>query len=145
CPGLRGLAAIILNNLGNLFMSQQKPQEALDIYRDVAVSAMQAGAPAVAASALTHAAMAAIQSGHSQESMSLLHDAWEQMQRLHPSHDKAYGLVNIGLTYDALRALLVDSASALLLSASTAFNEAANVAQTMGDPRAVSYAWGYLG
>ena len=140
----RGLAARILHNLGNLFMSQQKPQEALGIYRDVAVSATQAGSPAVAASALTHAAMAAVQSGHPQDSLTLLHNAWEQMQRVHPSHDKAYALVNMGLTYHDLRAFLVDSASTLVLSASAAFNEAANVAQAIDDPRAASYAWGYL-
>src|SRR5262249_16647442 len=50
-----------------------------------------------------------------------------------------------GLTYDDLHALLADSASTLVLSASAAFNEAANVAQAINDPRAASYAWGYLG
>jgi tetratricopeptide (TPR) repeat protein len=142
--GDAGLAARILHNLGNLFMSQQKPQEALGIYRDVAVSATQTGSSAVAASALTHAAMAAVQSGLPQEAMILLHDAWEQMQHVHPSHDKAYALVNMGLTYHDLRASLTNFASALMLSASTAFNEAANVAQAINDPRAASYAWGYL-
>jgi tetratricopeptide (TPR) repeat protein len=135
-PGDAGLAAHIRHNLGNLFMSQQKPQEALSIYRDVAVSATQADAPAVAASALTHAAMAAVQSGHPQESLTLLHDAWEQMQRVRPSHDKAYALVNMGLTYHDLQAFLADSASTLVLSASTTFNEAAHVAQAIDDPRA---------
>jgi CHAT domain-containing protein len=139
------LAARIRHNLGNLFMSQQKPQEALGLYREVAASATQAGAPAIAASALTHAAMAAVQSGHPQESLTLLHDAREQMQRVRPSHDKAYALVNMGLTYGDLRASLADSARALMLSASTAFNEAAKVAQAIDDPRAASYAWGYLG
>ena len=143
--GDAGLASRILHNLGNLFMSQQKPQEALGIYRDVAVSATQAGTPAVAASALTHAAMAAVQSGHPQEAMTLLHNAWEQMQHVRPSHDKAYALVNMGLTYDDLRTVLIESANTLVLSASTAFNEAAKVAQVINDPRAASYAWGYLG
>ena len=143
--GDAGLAARIRHNLGNLFMSQHKPQEALGIYRGVAVSATQAGAPAVAASALTHAAMAAVQSGHPQEALTLLHEAWEQIQRVRPLHDKAYALVNMGLTYHDLRASLADSASALVLSASTAFNEAAKVAQAIDDPRAASYAWGYLG
>jgi CHAT domain-containing protein/lipopolysaccharide biosynthesis regulator YciM len=143
--GDAGLAARIRHNLGNLFMSQHKPQEALGIYRDVAVSATQTGAPTVAASALTHAAMAAVQSGYPQEALTLLHNAWEQMQRVRPSHDKAYALVNMGLTYHDLRASLTDSTSALMLSASAAFNEAAHIAQAINDPRAASYAWGYLG
>jgi CHAT domain-containing protein len=140
-----GLAARILHNLGNLLISQQKPQEALGIYREVAMSATQAGAPAVAASALTHAAMAAVQSGRPQEAMDLLHDAWEHMQPVPPSHDKAYALVNIGLAYNDLRTALTDSASALTVSASRAFNAAANVAQVINDPRAAAYAWGHLG
>src|SRR4029434_2311145 len=51
----------------------------------------------------------------------------------------------IGLTYDELRGRLSDANAPLLVLAAESFSKAATVAETIGDHRAASYAWGYLG
>ena len=71
--------------------------------------------------------------------------ALEQMREVAPSHDKAYSFINIGLAYGDLRAALSEAYTDLTLRAAEAFNEAANVASTLNDQRALSYAWGHLG
>ena len=75
----------------------------------------------------------------------MLDKAADQSQHLEPSHDTAYGLITIGLTYRTLRSHLPDAQGALLQRAFNALNEAARVAETLNDQRAASYAWGYLG
>jgi CHAT domain-containing protein len=139
------LVAGILNNLGNLYTSQNKPHDAFAAYKDSVGFARNAGDHVLVAQALTNAATAASQDGQYRESSMLLDEAWEQMQRLEPVHNKAYGLIKIGLGYDQLRTHLPDLRDALLLRASTVFYEAVKVAQTISELRAASYAWGYLG
>jgi CHAT domain-containing protein len=143
--GKASLVASVLNNLGNLFTSQNKPHEAFAAYKESAGLAKNAGDQVLATQALTNAATAASQSGQYQESRALLDEAVEQMQRLQPLHDKAYGLIKIALGYDHLRPSLPDVRDALLLNAATMLHDAVRVAQTIGDARAASYAWGYLG
>jgi CHAT domain-containing protein len=64
---------------------------------------------------------------------------------LEPSHDKAAGLVNIGLGYFDLRPNLPDAKESLLLLAHKALSEAGTTAESIGDRRTASYAWGHLG
>jgi CHAT domain-containing protein/Tfp pilus assembly protein PilF len=143
--GIIGLSAAILNNLGNLFASQKKYTEAIGAYTESARLAAQIGNPALAARARTNAARASMQSGQLQESKALLDAALEGLRSLEHSHDQAYGLINIGLAYHELQPHLADIQEPLLLLAAKAFNEAVHVAEAIGDPRAASYAWGYLG
>jgi CHAT domain-containing protein len=144
-----GFTASILNNLGNLLTSQQqKPQdgrEAYEAYKESVTFARAAGQPALLVTALANTAMAAIRLGQYYESRALLDEAWEQRQALKPTQDAAYGLSKIGLGYEALRQYLVELHDTLLLRAAEGFNAAAHMAQTIGDQRAASYAWGYLG
>jgi CHAT domain-containing protein len=140
-----GLAASILNNLGNLLTSQNQAQDAHEAYKASVTLARQAGQPALASQALTNMAMAAIQLQQPPEAKARLDEAWEQIQGLGPTHEVAYGLSKIGLGYEALRLHLPELHDALLLRAAAAFNAAASTAQAIGDQRAASYAWGYLG
>ncbi len=142
--GDSGLSATILNNLGNLFTSQKKYIEALGAYWEGIALARKANNKLLVARTLTNAAMISLQGKKYKESKELLDKALEETQRLNPSHDKAYGLINIGLTYRNLRPYLPEH-NDLHLFSSRAFNEAVTVAESIRDLRSLSYACGYLG
>ena len=142
--GDSGLSATILNNLGNLFITQKKYNEASGAYLESVTLAKKSGNELLATTALTNAAMASMQKEQFKDSEALLDRAFDETRKLDASHDKAYGLVNIGLTYRHLRPHLPDSKDLYLLS-SHALNEALAVAETIGDLRALSYACGYMG
>jgi CHAT domain-containing protein/Tfp pilus assembly protein PilF len=142
--GESGLSAIILNNLGNLFITQMKYREALDAYLESMTLAKKSNNELLAVRALTNAAMAHMENGQYKKSKELLDRALDETRKLDLSHDKAYGLINIGLTYRYLRTHLLDQDKLFVLS-SQAFNEALIVSETIGDLRSLSYACGYLG
>ena len=100
------LVATILNNLGNLFASQEASDEALRAYRESARLAQLTGNHALPARALTNAALITLRRGKPQEAQALVDQAWPLLQALSPSHDKAYGLVSVGLIYADLRSHL---------------------------------------
>ena len=139
------LSATVLNNLGNLLTIQKKYTEAIDAYNESMMLAKKSNNHSLAARALTNAAMTSIQKGQYDESKVLLDKALDQIQNLDNSHEKAYGLINIGLTYHNLRPHLSDDNDLLSRLSYQAFNEAITVAETIGDLRAKSYACGYLG
>jgi len=138
------LSATILNNLGNLFITQNKYNEALGAYMESIALAKKSNNELLVTRALTNAAMTSMQNGQYKDSKALLDRALSETRNLNHSHDKAYGLINIGLTYRHLRSYLPEKHDFHLLS-SQAFHEALRVAETIGDPRALSYACGYLG
>ncbi len=147
-----GLEAVVLNNLGNVFMSQKTPDfsQALDFYRQSAKAAQQARHPALAARALTHAAMAAVEmhqtsdvqpaSGY-RDARAFLHEAVAHMPRVAPTHAKSYDFIDMGQLYHQL----AEADPNLVRRAAQVFGDAARIAQRLGDPRAASYAWGHLG
>ena len=139
------LSAIILNNLGNLLTAQKKYPEAIAAYRESASLAESRNNPSLVTRALINAAIASIRNKQHKEAKALLDRALEQIRALEPSHDKASGLITIGLAYDELRSRLPDSRDSLLLLAQQTYTEAGTVSESIGDRRASSYAWGYLG
>jgi CHAT domain-containing protein len=139
------LVATVLNNLGNLSASQEAFDEALRDYRKSARLAQLTGNHALTARALTNAALITLRRGESSEAQTLVDQAFPLLQVLSPSHEKAYGLVSVGLLYANLRAHLRAVDASLLPLALRSFNDALAVAQAIGDDRAASYAWGYLG
>jgi CHAT domain-containing protein/Tfp pilus assembly protein PilF len=143
--GDAALEAVILNNLGNLFTSQKQYTEALRAYTNSVRLAMETGNQSLAVRALINAAKASEQGGQHQEAKALLDKALEQIRRLDDSHDKAYGLISIGLAYQDLHAHLPNSNESFSHLAAKVFEEAATIAETIGDRRAASYALGYLG
>ena len=140
-----GLSATILNNLGNVFTSQKKYKQAIGAYLEVVMLAKKTGNHSLAAVALINAAIASAKNGQHKESKSLLDKALDQIQGLSHSHDKAYGLIDIGVTCQDLCSYLPDSRDLILLLGFKSLNEAVIVAETIGDLGALSYAWGYLG
>src|SRR5690242_6710157 len=139
------LSANILNNLGNLLTAQKKYSEAIAAYKESASVARSGNNGLLTGRALINAATASMQNKQYTEAEPLLDDALEQIRPLEPSHDKASALITIGLAYDDLRSRLPDSKDSLLLLAHQTFTEAGTVSDSIGDRRASSYAWGYLG
>ena len=139
------LSAIILNNLGNLFTTQKKFSEAIDAYKESMALAKKIGNHPLYARVLTNAAMTSLQKDQYSESKAFLDMALDEIQNLEHSHEKAYGLINIGLTYHNLCFHLPDDKTILLRLSLQTFNEAIVVAKTIDDLRAESYACGYLG
>ncbi len=167
-----GLEVTILNDIGNLLIAQDQHKEARDIYKQSARLAKTIHHPMWAAKALTHAAMASTQLKQYDAAKIFLNEAWKLTQGLRASHDKAYTLLDMGLSYHALwqrlgatnkevalstathnRAVPTPPQSrgramdGLLRRASQSFHEAVEVAEAeqISDLRVASYAWGYLG
>lgn len=139
-----GLSATILNNLGNFFITQKKYNEALGAYLECMTLAKNANNALLATRALTNAAITFRHNEKHKESKEYLDRAMDETRKLDPSNDKAYGLINIGLTYRHLRPYLPEYNDLRSLS-SQAFMDAVTVAETIGDLRSLSYACGYLG
>ncbi len=139
------LSAVILNNLGNLLASQQRYEEAIAAYSESRALADKTGNRPLAATALTNAATASIREGEYKAARVFLDKAWDKIQGLDNTYDKAYGLTNIGLVYQGLRPHLNDPNNLLFHLAARAFYEAVHVSEVIDNPRAASYAWGYLG
>jgi len=141
----RDLSGLILNNLGNLLTAQKKYSEALVAYRESVSLATARNNRSLLIGALVNEATASIQMNQHREAKALLDRALDQIRALEASHEKAVGLINIGLAYDDLRSRLPDSNDSLLLLAHETLSEAGTLADSMGDRRTSSYAWGYLG
>jgi tetratricopeptide (TPR) repeat protein len=141
------LIASILNNLGNVLSTQEQPPwpEVLRVYQESAAVARQAHHPALVARALTHAAMAATQDKQYGEARALLGEALEHVRKVTPTHDTVYDVINIGLSYDRLRPEVAEADHTLLLLAAEVFTNAVQMAESLGDARAMSYALGHLG
>jgi CHAT domain-containing protein len=139
------LTAGIFNTMGNLATDQRKHEDAVGAYQESAALALQAGDRLMAVRALSNAALVLAREGRHKDALARLDQAWEQIQGVPSSHDKAYGLISMGLLFHDLRPHLPDAQDLLLLRASRLFTEAAAVAEAIGDPRAASYAWGHLG
>lgn len=135
------LTAVLLHTRGNLLMAQQRPHEALKVYQDSATQAQQAQQTGLLARALVHAAVAAERDTQPQRSIILLREGLEHLRALPASHDTAYDFLLVGRTYHRL----AHTDPALVLQAADVWREVATMAQTLQDPRALAYAWGYLG
>jgi CHAT domain-containing protein len=136
-----GLTATLLQTQGNVLMSQQHWPDALVAYRHSARVAQEAAQWGIAARALAHAALAAERAEQVHTATALMEDALAALRQALPSHDTATELLVIGRTYHRL----AQTAPDLRLRAAAVFQEAAVMAQTLQDPRTLSYAWGYLG
>jgi CHAT domain-containing protein/Tfp pilus assembly protein PilF len=143
--GKSALSATILNNVGNLWMSQSKLPEAHAAYTHSLMLATANKNTLLAARAEANRAAVSIQMNRFDRAKEQLHQAMHLLQSQPPSHDLAYGLIRVGTQAQRLRTKLPEASLELTTQAHQAFSTAATVADTIGDARAVSYAWGYLG
>ena len=139
------LTAALLNDLGILHALQNRPEEALTAFTDTVQLAQQAGLPLVELHARLNAARTNLQLDQPTNSRIWIDQALEQVTTLPPSREKAIGLMNIGLLYRRLLPSFPDLHAPLVLRAAGALQEAAALAEQLGDARTLSFALGHLG
>ncbi len=139
-----GLVATILNNLGNLLVVQQKPAEAVAAYRESIALATGEQHRVLRARGRVNVAAALRQTAPA-DAKQLLDEAFDDLKAATPSHEMAFALVSLSLAYRDLAPALPAMRDALILQSGTALDAAGTAAETIGDRRTASYAWGYLG
>jgi CHAT domain-containing protein len=139
------VAAAALNDLGNVRATEGKHADAFAAYRESIGLAKAGGQQILMARASTNASGVLRQLGRAQEVPALLDAAFAELRPTKPSHEMAFALVGIGLAYRDMRNALPAVSDSLLLRAAEALRAAARAADTIGDKRTASYAWGYLG
>ena len=139
------LAAVTLNDLGNLLSMQKKYAEAETAYRESIALAADPPLRLLQARSRINASIASREKGNARAALSLLDEALAELRTLPGSHEVAFTLVSAGLGYRDLRAALPEEKHRLTLQAGNVLNFAARTADTIGDRRTASYAWGYLG
>ncbi len=143
--GLSALSAMILNTVGNLWTSQAKLAEAHAAYTHSLMLATANKNHLLAARAEANRAAVSIQMGRYDRAKDQLHQALHLLQNQPASHDLAYGLIRVGASAERLRVYLPEAVAELTGLAHQALTTASTAADTIGDLRAQSYAWGYLG
>jgi CHAT domain-containing protein/Tfp pilus assembly protein PilF len=139
-----GFVAAILNNLGNLLVLQEKPAEAVAAYRESIALATGEQHRVLRARGRVNVAAALRQTAPG-DAKQLLDEAFDDLKAATPSHEMAFALVSLGLAYRDLAPALPAMRDAVILQAGTVLNAAGTAAETIGDRRTASYAWGYLG
>ncbi len=139
------LTAAILNDLGNLAASQGKFADALASYIESFHTAQAVPVKLLAATSQVNAARVSLPLKQYRESKTRLDQAADILRGLEPSHEQISAFITVGLTYAKLRTFLVELNKDLTLAAFQALHDAARVADQLGDRRASSFAWGYLG
>jgi Uncharacterized protein conserved in bacteria len=137
--------SVSLNNLANVLASQGKYQEAQLRYSESAELAAKAKNSILAAQAATNRARTAVQQNEWKDAREWLAGALRATQSLNDSHDKVYGLISIGELYRTIGRQFPEAPADSSLKAYETLKEAARIAEALGDARASSYAWGYLG
>jgi len=137
--------AMIHHALGAAQSALKQDKEAFASYQDARRLAEATHIETLAATATINAGRIALKLGEWQEAQRLFDDALTQVRQLPDSHDKAYGLISIGLGYESLRVHLPAAGDRLLVLAADVLEEAGEIAKKLGDARAASYALGYRG
>lgn len=143
--GNASLSAIIMNNLGNLYMAQRRYPDALTAYDEALTAATTGNLQSLKTRATTNQATALVRLSRYAEAKTALDRASVDLQSLPPSHDQIYTLITVGLAYAKLMSYLPALHDDLMKSAFQVYHKAAEGAETIGDHRAMSYSWGYLG
>jgi CHAT domain-containing protein len=139
------LIAAIHNDLGLAYVSQQRNEDALASFTASAQGALEVGDRPLAIRAQINAARVASKLNQTDAARNWFDQALDGLKDLEFSHDKATGLIHVGLGYQQLLPQMTAIRAPLLLRAAGVFVEAATVAEKIGDTRTLSYADGYLG
>jgi CHAT domain-containing protein len=137
--------ATVLHTLGAVQAALNQDTEALASYKEARRLAEATQMQTLAAIATINVGKVALKLGQWQDAQIQFDDALTQVRRLPDSHDKAYGLISIGLGYASLRAHLPAAGDRLNVLAADVFEEAGEIAKALGDARAASYALGHRG
>ena len=134
-----------LERSGESAASQGKFADALAAYTESFQTAQAVPVKLLAATSQVNAARVSLPLKQYRESKTRLDQAADILRGLEPSHEQISAFITVGLTYAKLRAFLVELNTDLTLAAFQALHDAAKAADQLGDRRASSFAWGYLG
>ena len=137
--------ATVYHTLGSVQATLKQDTEAITSYKEARRLADATQTSTLAATATINAGKVALKLGQWQEAQKQFDDALTQLRHLPDSHDKAYGLISIGLGYASLRAQLPAAGDRLSALAADVLEEAGEIAKALGDARAASYAFGHRG
>jgi CHAT domain-containing protein len=137
--------ASLLNTTGILRAMQRQDQEALALFTESTEVAQHTSQQPILVNARVNAARATLRLGQAEGSRIWLDQAFDLAINFAPSREKAGALITIGLTYHDLRSSIPSMSNALLLRAAGVLQEAATLAEHLGDQRMLSYALGHLG
>jgi CHAT domain-containing protein/Tfp pilus assembly protein PilF len=137
--------SILLNNLGTLHAWQQQDEEALKEFTESRALAEKGNLPLVAVQAMLNEGRSSLRLGRFPEARSLMDQAAPRLRALPPSHERAYGLITLGLGYADLGARVPGERGRLNKTAVSVLEEAGEVGKAIGDKRATSYAFGFRG
>lgn len=137
---------IALNYLGTLYTLQKKYKEALAVYKEAFELSDKAGDGLPGALIMSNSARVLYRDKDFKGAEEALAEAYKRYKETANSHDKAYGLINIGWTYNLLASDNKSSGNdKFMASAAAVLKEAAIIAEEMQDNISASYALGYLG
>jgi CHAT domain-containing protein/uncharacterized protein HemY len=139
------LTASILNDLGNLLTTQQKYPEALAALDESVALARQTSNSWLTAQALCNAASTAALAGQNDKADDLNTQALREIDRLDPTHTKAFLLLTAGHTDREINLTNAEPARRLLQRAQQSFRQALEIAEKIQDYPIETYALGYLG
>ena len=137
--------ASILHSLGTTQAALKQDAEAVASFKESRRLAEAAHLETVAATSTINLAKMALAAKQWEEAQVLLDEALTQTRALPDSHDKAYALISIGLGYASLRGHLPSGGERVHVRAAEVLEEAGEIAKTLGDARAASYALGHRG
>jgi CHAT domain-containing protein len=136
--------ATVSHTLGGVRASLKQDAEAFASYKEARHLAEANHMETLAATATVNLGKVALRLGQWQEAQTQFDDALAQVRLLPDTHDKAYGLIAIGLGYAGLRNHMPDGDRLRVLVVDV-LEEAGELAKALGDARAASYAFGHRG
>jgi CHAT domain-containing protein len=141
---LDSLSPSLLNDMGIVRAVQGQLPEALAAFQDSAARASDQKQSDVFVRASINTARVAIGLERYELAATALDKANQALTTWPATHDKADALINLSLGYRKL-ARAVPATADHLIRAASLLQQAAGLAQSLGDGRLVSYAYGYLG
>ncbi len=135
----------IIHSLGAVQSALKQDQDALASYLEARRLAASVHAETLVTTSTINGGKVAVRMREWEEARKLFDEALSQVHRLPDSHDKAYDLISIGLGFENLHAQLPDSGWRLHIQAAAVLEEAGEVAKSIDDARAASYAYGNRG
>ncbi len=136
--------AEVLNDLGNLFATQQNHAEALAAYLASVGLAQATGNAWLTAQALCNAAAAASRAGDPDQARDLNAQALLELDRLDDSHGKAFLFLTAGQTDREILSHESAPVEPLLQRARRSFERALDLGERLEDRAIETYALGYL-
>ena len=143
--GFLDLVAATANTRGNLRVILKRPQEAVADYEASLEAAESSGDPLSIFKASINLAKVYLTMGEYEGAAYYLTLAGETEGKLTDSHDKAYGLIQVGNLYRELSRRGPSGGGSPSDRAREAFEDAIDVADRIGDHLALAYGAGYLG